>query len=132
MPAEIVSLAGTWRFALDRRDVGVAERWAERSLDGSIALPGDLAERGFGDEVTLDTKWTGSIFDRSYFTAPEYAKYREPGNIKIPFWLQPDRHYVGPAWYQRDFEIPATVGGQAPDAPARKGPLGDARLGRLT
>ena len=44
--------------------------------------------------------------DRSWFTAPEYEKYRQPGNIKVPFWLQPERHYVGAAWYQREVEIP--------------------------
>ena len=44
--------------------------------------------------------------DKSWFTAPEYAKYRQPGNIKVPFWLQPEKYYAGAAWYQRDIEIP--------------------------
>ena len=35
-----------------------------------------------------------------------YEPYREPGNIKVPFWLQPDTHYAGAAWYQRDVDIP--------------------------
>jgi len=102
-----LSLAGPWRVALDRDDIGVAERWPDRDLDGpAIELPGDLAQRGLGDPVTLETRWTGSVFDPSYFTAPEYAPYRAPGNIKVPFWLQPERHYVGAAWYQREFELP--------------------------
>ena len=33
-------------------------------------------------------------------------KYRQPGNIKVPFCLQPEKHYVGVAWYQRDIEVP--------------------------
>ena len=74
--------------------------------DGS-AFPGVLQAQGFGDDVTVDTKWTGQIVDRSWFTAPKYAQYRQPGNVKVPFWLQPDKHYVGAAWYQRDVEIPA-------------------------
>ena len=24
----------------------------------------------------------------------EYAKYRQPGNIKVPFWLNPDKHLL--------------------------------------
>jgi len=28
------------------------------------------------------------------------------GNVKIPCWLQPEKHYVGAAWYQRDIDIP--------------------------
>ena len=75
-------------------------------------LPGTLAAQGIGDEVTVDTKWTGGIVDRSWFTAPEYEKYRQPGNIKVPFWLQPDKHYLGAAWYQRDFEVPAAWKGK--------------------
>jgi hypothetical protein len=50
--------------------------------------------------------------DRSWYTGPEYAKYRAPGNIKVPFWLQPDKHYVGAAWYQRAVDVPAAWEGK--------------------
>jgi len=103
---EPLSLAGVWRFQLDRDDAGVNARWFERALIQKIQLPGSLSAQGLGDEVTVDTQWTGGIVDRSWFTAPEYAKYRQPGNVKVPFWLQPDKYYVGPAWYQRDLKIP--------------------------
>ena len=36
----------------------------------------------------------------------KYEKYRQPGNIKIPFWLKPVKYYKGAAWYQKDVEIP--------------------------
>ncbi|MCX6906438.1 MAG: glycoside hydrolase [Verrucomicrobia bacterium] len=101
-----VSLEGQWRFQLDRNDAGITEKWFERALPGRIKLPGSLPAQGIGDEVTVDTKWIGGIVDKSWFTAPEYAKYRQPGNVKIPFWLQPERYYAGAAWYQRDIEIP--------------------------
>ncbi len=110
VPASIyydLDLAGVWQFQLDAADAGVRERWFERTLPQQIRLPGALQAQGFGNEVSLDTKWTGDIIDRSYFTDPRMAKYREPGKIKIPFWLQPDKHYVGAAWYQRQIEIPA-------------------------
>lgn len=101
-----VSLAGEWRFALDPEDGGVREAWWQRALTSMIRLPGSLQEQGFGFPVTPDTEWTGSVFDRSWYLEERYEKYRQPGNIKIPFWLQPERHYLGAAWYQRDIEIP--------------------------
>ncbi|MBE0540154.1 MAG: discoidin domain-containing protein [Verrucomicrobia bacterium] len=99
-------LAGEWRFQLDREDAGVRERWFERALPDRIKLPGTLTAQGIGDPVTVDTKWIGGIVDKSWFIAPEYAKYREPDNVKIPFWLQPELYYAGAAWFQRDIEIP--------------------------
>jgi beta-galactosidase/beta-glucuronidase len=110
--ADRLDLAGQWRFALDRRDKGVAEQWFNRDLEQKIKLPGSLQERGFGDEVSVDTKWTGGIVDQSWFKDPQYAPYRQPGNVKIPFWLQPDKHYVGAAWYQREVEVPAAWAGR--------------------
>ena len=101
-----ISLAGQWRFQLDRGNAGIQEQWFERSLPDKIKLPGSLPAQGIGDDVSVETKWTGDIVDKSWFTAPEYAKYRKPGNIKVPFWLQPEKYYVGVAWYQRDIEIP--------------------------
>jgi hypothetical protein len=106
-PGGEVSLAGEWRFDLDREDAGILESWHRRPLAQAIQLPGVLQAQGFGDDVTAGTKWTGQIVDRSYFTSPQYEKYRRPGNVKLPFWLQPDKHYVGPAWYQREVDIPA-------------------------
>ena len=70
-------------------------------------LPGSMAENGKGYDVTLKTDWTGEIVDKSYFTDKKYEKYRQPGNIKIPFWLKPVKYYKGVAWYQKEFEIPA-------------------------
>jgi beta-galactosidase/beta-glucuronidase len=101
-----ISLAGQWRFQLDRGNAGIREQWFERSLPDKIRLPGSLPAQGIGDDVSVQTKWTGDIVDKSWFTAPEYAEYRKPGNIKVPFWLQPEKYYVGAAWYQRDIEIP--------------------------
>ncbi len=106
-PANTISRAGTWRFQMDREDAGVTGRWFERPLSQQVTLPGALAAQGIGDEVSVATKWMGGIVDRSWFAAPEYEKYRQPGHVKIPFWLQPDKYYAGAAWYQRDIEIPA-------------------------
>ena len=34
-------------------------------------------------------------------------KYRREENFKLPFFLTPNRHYVGTAWYRRMVEVPA-------------------------
>ncbi|RME94556.1 MAG: hypothetical protein D6766_05525, partial [Verrucomicrobia bacterium] len=62
--------------------------------------------RGLGEDIRVDTPWTGSIVDRSFFTDPRYAPYRQPGRIKVPFWLTPRKYYVGPAWYRRPVDVP--------------------------
>ncbi|MGE5420462.1 MAG: sugar-binding domain-containing protein, partial [Chloroflexota bacterium] len=102
-----MSLAGEWGFRIDSLDEGIRERWYESIPEDRVKLPGSMAENGKGDEVTLRTPWTGDIVDRSYFTREKYARYRQAGNIKIPFWLKPVKYYKGPAWYQKEVEIPA-------------------------
>jgi GH18 family chitinase len=103
---DVIPLSGVWRFALDPADEGLESFWEKRALAGRIRLPGALPAQGFGDDVAVDTRWTGQIVDRSFFTAPRYEPYRRPGNVKVPFWLQPDKHYVGPAWFERDVVLP--------------------------
>jgi hypothetical protein len=102
-----LSLAGEWKFTIDSLDKGIGNKWYENLSGETVILPGSMAENGKGDEVSLKTPWTGDIVDRSYFTDKKYEKYRQPGNIKIPFWLKPVKYYKGAAWYQKEFEIPA-------------------------
>ncbi|MGN8057522.1 exo-beta-1,4-galactosidase [Pedobacter sp. 22163] len=110
--AQSISLAGKWRFKIDAKDEGVKGKWYSTVLPESVNLPGSMAENLKGDDITLKTKWTGSIYDSSYFFHPRLEKYRKPGNIKIPFWLTPAKHYTGAAWYQKDIEIPANWKGK--------------------
>src|ERR1044072_3501464 len=104
----IIDLKGTWQFKLDSTDVGEQQQWFSKKLSGTIQLPGSLTTNNIGDDITLTTPWTGDIIDSSYFTKPEYAKYREPNNIKVHFWLQPTKYYKGGAWYQKEIDIPAS------------------------
>ena len=101
-----ISLAGPWEFQTDPLDAGLRERWFERRLSDIVRLPGSLAENGKGDDPGPAAKWTGSIIDRSWFTDPAFAKYRAVGAVKVPFWLTPDKVYVGAAWYRRTVAIP--------------------------
>ena len=106
-----IDLAGTWQFQLDPDDVGVDQQWFQRRMRDEIRLPGSLTAQGFGDDISLSTPWTGGVNDPTWANAPEYAVYRQPGRIKVPFWLQPDKYYKGAAWYQRDVQIPADWAG---------------------
>ncbi|TCD05625.1 beta-glucuronidase [Pedobacter frigidisoli] len=112
LQAQNISLKGKWRFKIDAKDEGIKGKWYSTVLPETINLPGSMAENIKGDDITLKTKWTGSIYDSSYFYHPRLEKYRKPGNLKIPFWLTPAKHYTGAAWYQKDVEIPAKWKGQ--------------------
>lgn len=101
-----ISLAGKWDFALDPDNKGVTEKWYERELEDEITLPGSLQSQGYGYRPNLGTEWTGQIVDSSFYFAPEYMAYRDSNNIKVPFWLNPDRHYVGIAWYGKTIVVP--------------------------
>ncbi len=107
-----IDLAGTWIFSMDPEDKGISESWFNRDLADTLILPGSLTSNGRGDDITLKTPWIGQIVDSSYFKKPEYAKFREPGHIKIPFWLQPVKYYKGAAWYQKEVTIPEGWKGQ--------------------
>ncbi|HTQ11095.1 MAG TPA: discoidin domain-containing protein [Fimbriimonadaceae bacterium] len=112
IPDNAISLAGSWRFELDRRDAGLGQKWFERTLPDPIQLPGAIQNQGVGDPVTPDTPWTGAVGDSVWRTNPKYARYRQPGHVTIPFFLQPQRHYVGPAWFQRDIDVPDAWAGK--------------------
>jgi hypothetical protein len=97
-------LTGSWDFRLDPKSTGKPQDMA--AANQTIHLPGSTAQAGYGDDIRVDTAWTGQIVDRSWFTEDQYAPYRKAGQVKVPFWLTPVKHYVGPAWYSRTIEVP--------------------------
>lgn len=102
-----IDLSGEWAFQIDSMDTGVNESWYAMELNDVITLPGSMLTNDKGDDIKVSTQWTGGMWDSIWFKNPEFAKYREPGNIKVSFWLQPSKYYVGPAWYQKKVIIPA-------------------------
>jgi len=104
--ADGMDLGGnSWSVRLDRDDRGQAEKWFEQKLSDRIVLPGVLTEQGYGDRPSMQTQWTGNI-NPIWESDPYYKQYQTADHYKMPFWLQPERHYVGAAWYQRDIEVP--------------------------
>lgn len=75
---EYSSLAGPWNFSLDPLNEGVKGNWQDKSLSQSIYLPGTTDEGHYG----FKTKGSDfGILTRAY-------------------------KYYGPAWYQKEVEIP--------------------------
>lgn len=109
---QTLSLEGLWKFKADPQDQGGAGKWYNLNLPEQVKLPGSMAGNFKGDDISLKTPWTGSIYDSSFYFNPRLEKYRKPGNIHIPFWLTPAKYYVGPAWYQKEVEIPAAWKGK--------------------
>ncbi len=110
-----IDLAGQWLARIvrdDNYDPATASE-GEQNLQGfrPVRLPGALRDSGLGDPVGPSTRWIAN--DRpELLKRPEYSKYQDPDQFKMPFWLQPERHYVGLAYYHRTVEIPETWRGQ--------------------
>ena len=95
----VIDLSGQWTFAT------MSDRGPSSPTE-TIHLPGSMLTNGKGNDVDIHTPWTGSLYDSSYYFNPYMAKYRVAGNMKFPFFLTPDKHYVGRACYQRTVRIP--------------------------
>ena len=102
---ESIDLSGTWSFQLDPNDKGIMEQWYSKELREEIKLPGSLQEQGYGDKPVASTDWTTRI-GKQLLSDPRFTEYIQSPDFKSPFWLTPDRHYVGAAWYQKQIKIP--------------------------
>ena len=95
---DVINLAGDWELSLGD----------SLHYDDYVMLPGSLLTNGKGDPVSVKTKWTGSLYDSSYYFNPYMEKYRVEGNMKFPFFLTPETHYVGYAWYKKSVYVPSS------------------------
>jgi hypothetical protein len=103
---QIIDLSGTWLVLLD--GPGSWNPAAGSPTPGTfenVTLPGSLRDSGLGAKVGPHTQWIGGI-RKGEWDRPVYAPYRTPENFKVPFWLQPERHHVGWAWYRKSVTIP--------------------------
>lgn len=96
------------------RSIDLSGQWSIRFTDKGgardtlITLPGSMLTNGLGNIPDASTKWTGSLYDLNYYYSPDFEKYRQPGNIKYPFFLTPDREFVGVADYSRTVSVPSS------------------------
>ncbi len=103
-----IDLAGAWTAALDPERRGEREAWFAAPLPGAapLRLPGSAQAQGLGEAPDLHTEWVGGAVDHEFYRDERYAPYREPGALKVPFLLQPERVHVGEVWYQRTVSVP--------------------------
>jgi hypothetical protein len=87
-----ISLAGTWRVALDSMDIGIEQRWYNTSFDKAIQLPGTLDDAGMGTPADIRT---------------------DQINKEVLLKLTRKHTYIGPAWYSRDVVIPKGWSGKS-------------------
>ena len=81
---EVISLAGPWDFSLSD----------SVRFDDYVMLPGSMLTNGKGHAVSVDTRWTGSLYDSSFFYNPSMEKYRHEGDMD---YLKHRKHY---AWWK--------------------------------
>ncbi|MBQ9356446.1 MAG: beta-glucuronidase [Prevotella sp.] len=119
---QVLNLAGSWDFAMgDHGDAATATTPVASATGGLtpparysdyVMLPGSMLTNGKGLPVSINTQWTGSLYDSSYYFNPAMEAYRHEGNMKFPFFLTPEHHYVGAAWYHRKVYVPRDWRGQ--------------------
>lgn len=102
-----ISLVGKWLFSQGNVP----------TYDTEVVLPGSILTNGKGDDVCTHTPWVGSLYDSSFYFNPYMQKYRTEevlangkhrpiGTMKFPFFLTPEKHYVGNAWYRKSVFVP--------------------------
>ena len=101
---QVISLAGAWDFRMGDAESG--QNAVPTAYDDYVILPGSMLTNGKGNPVSVNTQWTGSLYDSSFYFNPYMEKYKQEGNMKFPFFLTPEKHYVGNAWYRRSVYVP--------------------------
>ena len=102
-----INLAGEWQFQIDRNNQGETQQWYKNKLSDIIYLPGSMPEMDKGDMPGINTQWTASLYDSSFFFNPYMDRFRKEGNYKVPFFLTPKKHFIGAAWYNKEVVIPS-------------------------
>ncbi|MBX7257721.1 MAG: hypothetical protein K1Y02_15275, partial [Candidatus Hydrogenedentes bacterium] len=83
-PPAAASLAGDWTFRLDPEGKGIDGQWQNAAFEETVSLPGSLDENGKG---TPNAEASRAYLSRLF-------------------------EYVGPAWYQREVEVPSEWAGK--------------------
>jgi len=96
---QVLDLSGEWKLS-------------SRLEASRVTLPGSLLTNGVGDEVTVATQWTGSLYDSSYYYNPFMERYRQAGAMKFPFFLTPKKHFTGEVTYTRRVLVPRSWKGR--------------------
>lgn len=77
-PENRIDLTGKWQFTTD------STNWS-----GSILLPGSMTSNGLGEDININTPWTGSINDDSYLKMNIMQNIGTPITSKYLFGCNP-------------------------------------------
>ncbi len=105
-----VSLAGEWRLRLDAADEGMRANWPSAPMEGNdrILLPNTTDLAGFGAALDTNTMRHASPFPvTTRFPGVKEPERADEHGYLVRRWL-----FVGPAWYEREFEIPESWKGR--------------------
>ncbi|MDD6853309.1 MAG: beta-glucuronidase, partial [Prevotella sp.] len=103
-----IDLSGQWRVTT------VGQPPAEFTGNGKmVTLPGSNLTNDIGLDPTLDTKWTCSIYDSSFFYNPKMEEFRNAKPIKYPFFLTPNKHFIGHLVYSTNITVPKSWKGKS-------------------
>ena len=80
--SQTIDLSGKWQFRSEREQ-------------GTVTLPGSMLTNGKGDPLSVDTRWTCSLYDSSFFFNPYMEKYRVEGKMTSARWTFLRRGPVG-------------------------------------
>lgn len=105
-----LDLAGAWRLRLDPQDTGFAANWPATPLATAdrIVLPNTTDRAGFG--FPLDTN--AMLHPVPFPVTTRFPGVKEPVRADEHGYLVRRHLFVGPAWYERDIEIPAAWEGR--------------------
>ena len=73
---QTISLDGKWKLTYEGN-----------SCD--VTLPGSMLTSGVGHQVDVETRWTGSLYDSSYYFNPYMARYGAHEVPLLPHALTP-------------------------------------------
>ena len=109
--ADALNLAGEWRLRLDPQDQGLRANWPAVPLatDDRIALPNTTDLAGFGFALDTNTMLHAAPFP----VTTRFPGVKEPARADEHGYLVRRHLFVGPAWYEREVEVPATWQGLA-------------------
>ena len=106
-----MDLSGEWRLRLDPADKGTQAGWPAEALAGRdrITLPTTTDCAGFG--FALDTNTMS--YPCPFPVTTRFPGVKEPTRADEHGYLVRRHLFVGPAWYEREIEIPAEWKGRA-------------------
>jgi hypothetical protein len=112
--AQQIDLSGKWEFRLDPQDNGLTSRYWTKHFDDTIHLPGTTSEAGKGDPLIVRPALPALLpEDLNFQRGLMFGRPKDYTNADASLMHLYQRFsYLGPAWYRRTVDIPASWAGK--------------------